>query len=83
MSAYFVPTRFIWRFGGQVVSLQPEPICRTVLGCKMNAKGAHRSGDLEVRGSVAFENMRGEDWHQHFWTNVKALHLAVIALLVS
>ena len=39
-------------------------------------------GGLEVRGSVACENMRGEDWHQHFWTNAKAWQLAVIALLV-
>ena len=83
MSAYFVPTRFIWRFGGQVVSVQPEPICSTVLGCKINAKGAHQSGGVEVRGSVAFENRKGEDWHQHLWTYAKALHLAVIALVVS
>ena len=42
MSAYFVPTRFIWRFGGQVVSLQPEPVRRTVLYCKISAKGSHQ-----------------------------------------
>ena len=61
MSAYFVPTRFIWRFGGQVVSLQPEPICKTVLGCKdeherstsiwrFRSKGVGGLRDYEGRG---------------------------------
>ncbi len=36
MSAYFVPTRFTWQFGGQVVSYLRGPAAHAKLTCEVN-----------------------------------------------
>lgn len=37
MCAYFVPTRFVWRFGGHQVSIQKR--CKLWAGCRRSVLG--------------------------------------------